>query len=167
MFTRPAPIEERFFDDAQRRAVETLFEAILPGRSDSPGARDAGAADYLSALLAQPDLYYEIPRWRELYPAALGALDGAAAARFGGRSVGDLSTDEATGLLRDLAAGTVQGMPAEIDQRRLFATLRAHCIEGCFADPRWGGNRGGVMWEWLGCLTSPEEFNRDGNEGAA
>lgn len=166
MFTRPRPLQERFFDDPQRRAVETLFEAILPGRSDSPGARDAGAADYLSALLAHPDLYYEIPRWRELYSAALSALDGAAGGRFGGRSVGDLSTDEATELLRDLAAGTVQGMPADMDQKRLFATLRGHCIEGCFGDPRWGGNRGGVMWEWLGCLTSPEEFIRDGNEGA-
>ncbi|MDQ3951600.1 MAG: gluconate 2-dehydrogenase subunit 3 family protein [Actinomycetota bacterium] len=167
MFTRPAPIQERFFDDAQRRTVEALFEAILPGKSDSPGARDAGAADYVSALLARPELYYEIPRWRELYPAALRALDAAAAARFGGRSVADLPPLEVTALLRDLAAGTVEGMPADVDQKRLFATLRAHCIEGCFADPRWGGNRGGLMWEWLGCLTSPQEFNRDGNEGAA
>lgn len=167
MFTRPQPCPGRFFDDGQRRAVEALFEAILPGRPDSPGARDANAAEYLDALLAQPEVYFEIPRWRDLYRKALSSLDLAAATRFGGRTVEALSSNEVTELLRGLAAGSLEGMPADLDQRRLFATIRSHCIEGCFSDPRWCGNRGGVMWEWLGCLVAPEEFNRDGNEGAA
>lgn len=167
MFTRPRLGPERFFDDNERRAIDVLFEAILPGRPDSPGARDAGAGEYLSALLAHDDVYYEIPRWRDLYRAALPALDLAAASRFGGRSLAALAPEEVTELLRDLGAGALEGIPADIDQKRLFTTMRAHCIEGCFCDPRWGGNRGGVMWEWLGCLTSPKEFNRDGNEGAA
>ncbi|HYO62004.1 MAG TPA: gluconate 2-dehydrogenase subunit 3 family protein [Actinomycetota bacterium] len=167
MFTRPQLGPERFFADGERRAIDALFDAILPGRPDSPGARDANAGEYLSALLAHEDVYFEVPRWRELYRTALPALDLAAASRFGGRSIAALSVNEVTELLRDLAAGTVAGLPEDMDQKRLFTTIRAHCIEGCFADPRWGGNRGGLMWEWLGCLAPPEEFNRNGNEGAA
>lgn len=167
MFTRPQLGPERFFNPDELRAVEALFEGILPGTDESPGARDANAAEYLNALLGNPDVYFEIPRWRDVYREALRSLDLAAAARFGGRSVAALSPAEVTELLGDLAAGTLDAMPSTVDQKRLFALLRGHCIEGCFADPRWGGNRGGVMWEWLGCLTSPQEFNRDGNEGAA
>lgn len=167
MFRRPQPCPGRFFDDGQRRAVEALFEGILPGRPGSPGARDANAAEYLDTLLARPEVYFEIARWRDLYRKALPLLDGAAAERFGGRKVAALSSSEMKELLEALASGSLEKMPADIDQRRLLATIRNHCIEGCFADPRWCGNRGGVMWEWLGCLAAPEEFNRDGNEGAA
>jgi hypothetical protein len=44
-------------------------------------------------------------------------------------------------------------MSAAVDQRQLFALLRDHCIQGCFADPRWGGNRDAAMWRWFGYLS--------------
>jgi hypothetical protein len=51
----------------------------------------------------------------------------------------------------------LEGFVKEIDQKRLFATLRSHCIEGCFGDPRWGGNDGGAMWRWFGYTTPAED----------
>jgi hypothetical protein len=52
-------------------------------------------------------------------------------------------------------------MPGEVDQKRLFATLRGHCIEGCFSDPRWRGNRDGIVWRWIGYLEPTRDFSRD------
>jgi gluconate 2-dehydrogenase gamma chain len=157
------PGPERFFDAPRKAQVAALFEAILPGGDDSPGASDADAAEYLSALLALgDDVYYEIPQWRALYEEALPALD-AASASLHDRGVAELSLSERTELLRRLASGSLEGMPASVDQRRLFATLRGHCIEGCFADPRWRGNRDAVMWRWFGYLTPARAFTRDGD----
>ncbi len=150
---------ERFFDAAEERAVDVLFEAILPAGDDgSPGASQVKASQFLSYMLAleNPD-YYELEGWRDQYRQALPALDAASAAANGGRRVADLSNDEATELLRRLAAGELDGFPAELDQKRFFATLRGHCIEGCFGDPRWGGNEGGAMWRWFGYTTPAQD----------
>jgi hypothetical protein len=157
---QPGP--ERFLSADEKAALAALFEAILPGDEHSPGARDADAAEYVSVLLAQPaSTYYEIPAWQALYRAALPALEAAGSAANGGRRLAELSVPEATALLSSLAAGSLGGMAPEIDQRKLFATLRAHCIEACFADPRWGGNRDAVIWRWFGYLEPAREFQRD------
>ncbi len=152
-----------FFWPEQRKQLELLLEAILPGTSDSPGATDAAAADMLDRLLAtDPPAYYEVPAWRKLYVDGLAALDAAFRTRTG-RALAEGSVQETTGLLADLASGAVAGMPADLDQRKLFGTLRSHCIEGCFADPRWGGNRDAVMWRWYGYLGPALPFRRGGD----
>jgi gluconate 2-dehydrogenase gamma chain len=151
------PGPERFLSAGEKDAVAALFEAILPGDEHSPGARDADAAEYVSVLLAQgAAVYYEIPAWQALYRAALPALEAAS-----GRPLAELSVPDATALLSSLAAGSLAGLPAEIDQKKLFSTLRAHCIEACFADPRWGGNHDAVVWRWFGYLKPAEDFHRE------
>jgi hypothetical protein len=141
---------------AQKQQVAVLFEAILPGTDDAPGATEAGAADFLDVLLsADGEVFYEVPAWRRTYGSALPALDAVAGERFG-HPLAELTPDEARDLLTDLAAGGLAGMPDDIDQRRLFTTLRNHCIEGCFSDPRWGGNRDQAVWRWLGYGRPPE-----------
>ena len=157
------PRDERFLDDEQERTLDALFEAILPGTAHSPGARDARAARYVSVMLAvdQPE-YYEIPPWRGLYTAALPALDEASAALNDGRKVAELGAGEIADLLQRLSQGSLEGFPGTIDQKRLFAMLRNHCIEGCFGDPRWGGNDGALMWRWFGYVKPAEDFVRGG-----
>ncbi len=146
----------RFLSDEQREQLQVLFEAILPGRPDAPGAGDAGAADYVDHLLASDESsYYEIPAWRTLYQETLTALDAAARERTG-TALAALDSAQATALLQAFAAGEIPNL-----ERRVFATLRGHCIEGCFADPRWGGNRDRVIWRWLGYQVPAQEFVRD------
>ena len=71
--------EPGFLNDEQRAQAAALFDALLPGSSDAPGATDAGAVDYLDSLLTRdPTSYYEIQGWRDLYTQALSALDEAA-----------------------------------------------------------------------------------------
>jgi gluconate 2-dehydrogenase gamma chain len=147
------PPESRFFGSEERAQVEALFEGILPATDDAPGATDVAAAEYLDRLLAMDEsTYYEITGWKKLYKQALPALDAAAKAGFGGKALVDLSADERKTLLTQLSQGALAGIPAEIDQKKLFATIRAHCIEGCFADPRWGGNKERLMWRWYGYI---------------
>jgi gluconate 2-dehydrogenase gamma chain len=157
MLKQPA---SEFFTDEEKRQVEALLEGILPGSDTAPGATDVGAADYLSRLLAMDaSEYYEIPHWQQLYRTALPALDGAAKAQFGGKALTALTADERHELLTKLSQGTLEGVSG-FDQKTLFATLRGHCLEGCFADPRWGGNKDGAMWRWYGYLRKPQVFRR-------
>jgi gluconate 2-dehydrogenase gamma chain len=152
---------KRFFGREQRKQIDALFGALLPGSDTAPGAADVGAAEYLDRLLALDDTeYYEIRDWRKLYTDALPALDAASVTMFRGRSTAQLSQDEVTTLLTGLSRGELSGFPEGFDQRRFFATLRGHCIEGCFADPRWGGNQNGLMWRWFGYLQKPQDFRR-------
>jgi gluconate 2-dehydrogenase gamma chain len=154
--------DARFFDRKQHAQLEALFDAILPGGEYSPGATDAQAAEYVDRLLALDDsIYYEIPAWQELYRAALPAVADAAATLHGA-ALAELSAEQRTDVVARLQRGELTGVPAKIDQRRFFSTLRAHCIEGCFADPRWGGNANRVMWRWYGYLQPAQPFRRTG-----
>lgn len=150
----------RFFTTEQRLQVEALFEGIFPGGPDNPGARDADAAEYLDRLLAMdPSTYYEIPGWKTLYSAALPALDTASRAQYA-IPLAELDAGRMGSFLANLARGGLAGLPAAVDQKKLFATLRAHCIEACFADPRWGGNKDKVIWRWFGYLEPARDFHR-------
>jgi gluconate 2-dehydrogenase gamma chain len=158
--------EGRFFEEEQRRQVRVLFDAIIPGGPEAPSASEVGADEYLDRLLAMDgSVYYEIPTWKRLYADALPALDAASRSTFGGRALTELSRDEVGQLIRALSQGQLPGMAATINQRAFFSVLRSHCIEGCFADPRWGGNAAGAMWKWFGYLTRAEPFRREGAAG--
>jgi gluconate 2-dehydrogenase gamma chain len=153
----PAP---RFFWPEQRAQLDKLFEAIVPGSDDSPGATDVGAAELIDRELAiDPPAYYEVPAWRAMYVAGLAALDAACRARTQVALL-DATPAQVHELVAMLAAGQLAGFPAGLDQAKLFGALRAHCIEGCFADPKYGGNRGGMMWRWYGYLEASKPFQR-------
>jgi hypothetical protein len=85
------------------------------------------------------------------------ALDAASAALNNGSKVAQISKDKLIDLLDKLSKSQLPGTPAGFDQSGFFETLRNHCIEGCFADPRWGGNKDNRMWRWFGYLHEPEE----------
>jgi hypothetical protein len=139
-----------FFNDFELLQIISLFEAILPGSGTNPGAKDVQAPEYLNKLLAMDESeYYEITNWRELYHIGLKALVDQATQKYG-RSVDKLSIEEVTELLVELSKGQLSGFPSSDWQMRFFSTMRGHCIEGCFSDPRWGGNKNGRMWAWYG-----------------
>lgn len=139
----------------EKKQVSALFEAILPGSGTNPGATDAGAADYLDLLLAMDDSeYYEIPKWKLLYRDGLEMLSKQSFSKYG-RPLDELKRDEITNLLTALSKGALPGFPNPDWQKTFFSILRGHCIEGCFSDPRWGGNQKGVIWAWYGYPNGP------------
>lgn len=89
-------------------------------------------------------------------------LGGAAQNRPGVmKPLESLTVAEMTALLSDLSAGKLAGFPDVPWQQRLFSTFRAHCIEGSFSDPRWGGNKESAIWKWMGYPNGPAvDFKR-------
>ena len=65
--------EPGFLNEEQRAQAAALFDALLPGSSDAPGATDAGAVDYLDSLLTRdPDELLRDPGLaRPVYAGAL------------------------------------------------------------------------------------------------
>lgn len=164
-----------------------------PGATDAGAAEYVARI-----LSEDASTYYEIPNWQALYRAMLPALDAAARQRTGRAledlAPGDVtallgalasgalaltaaqasallaphgSNGGAAGWLGDVAAGRA-AFPDAAAQKRFFGVLRGHCIEACFADRRWGGNRDNVMWQWYGYPTGPAvEFDRGRYDGVA
>ncbi|MGH8897901.1 MAG: gluconate 2-dehydrogenase subunit 3 family protein [Egibacteraceae bacterium] len=150
-----------FLSNAEEQQLDVIFAQIVPRDPDRriPGASDAGAARFVSLLLAMDTAVYdEIPAWRLFYRAGLAALD-AHARQVYGKPLELLEGTETTDLLEKLEQGKLSPLelPPETGQLALFKTLWRHCLQGCFADPRWGGNKDRVMWRWLGYLQQPEE----------
>jgi hypothetical protein len=140
----------------QLAQLAALMDRLLPGDAQHgiPSAREVGAATFVSRLLGRtPDVYRETPAWRVLYPTALAGLDSYAQSQFG-RSLTGLAPTEVDALLADLQAGNLPGV-STADQKLWFKTLLRHCYQGCFGDPRWGGNRGAKMWRAIGYSLLP------------
>jgi hypothetical protein len=154
---RPA---KGFLTETELRQLDAVFGRILPPdhRRQIPGAVDVGAANFVSELLACDDaVYWEIPNWRKLYRDALAALDGYAGTTFQ-KPLADLDDQQMEQIIAGLEAASLAGFNPALDQKLLFATLRRHCIQGCFADPRWGGNKDKIMWRAIGYLQPPEDL---------
>src|SRR5439155_12870803 len=83
------PLANGFFSSVgiSRAQIEALMEGIMPGGPENPGARDAGAFNYLDQLLSSPIVYYEIDGWRGLYQHAVVMAANAATIKFPGKSL--------------------------------------------------------------------------------
>jgi gluconate 2-dehydrogenase alpha chain len=130
-------------NERNRRTVEAIFERLFPADDRGPGATEIGAAVYLDRAL--DGAYRE---HRETYRLGLDALDSASSSQFG-KPFAASTAEQQDHLLKQLEDGSLPGVriPA---QREFFELLRAHCIEGLFSDPIYGGNRDKLGWKTLG-----------------
>jgi hypothetical protein len=153
-----------FLDDTQKAQVTVLFNTLQPGDATRkvPNAEQSGAVIFIDLLLARDAAVFEdIPKWKTLYPKALLALDEQAVLLFN-KPLKDLGADEATALIAKLETGALanfQSGAEKLDQAVLFDTLRRHCIQGCFADTRWGSNANRKMWKWFGYQEETKELH--------
>lgn len=153
-----------FFTSAQRRQVEALFRAIHPRDMTRgiPGADDCDAARFLDRLLQWPvdgpiKIHQDLASWQANYPQWLAKLDGAAKSQFG-QALEALPEDKVTELLAALEQGKLAAVGSAREQQTMFETIWRHCLQGCWSDPRWGGNRERTMWRWLGYLQKPQSI---------
>ena len=170
---KPAPRTYRFFTGHQAAVVEAATARIAPGPADDPaeaghpGAREAGVTGYIDTMLAAldqgqpphifaggpwsnrhtsgPDLMARfvlldpvatiawrkrITAWQDQYRKGIDALDAAAGGDFTAASHGKQD--------KILAAKAVS---------QFTALLFEHTIEGLYASPEYGGNRGLAGWK--------------------
>jgi gluconate 2-dehydrogenase gamma chain len=127
---------------AEAETLEALVDRILPSDANGPGAREARAAHYIDKSLAADNRDS-----RENYLIGLTALDEAAVGQHG-RRFHLLAAAQQDALLDAVIAGEVPGFRPS--GSGFFGMVRNHTIDGCFADPYYGGNRDFVGWDLLG-----------------
>lgn len=131
-----------FLNDDDSLTIAAFAERLMPGRTDRPGARDAGVLNYIDLALA--GAYAD---QQDFYRRGLAALDGYCRKTFKEpfRRLTAAQQDEVITALE-------QGKASEFTwptQQAFFNTLRTHTMEGMFADPVYGGNKNFAGWKLL------------------
>lgn len=119
---RPHTYQPQFFTPAEFATIDQLSEMIIP-RDESPGAQDAGVAEFIDFMAAN-DAELQWP-----FRYGLDWLNARAQARHGA-GFSALSDNQRTDLLRPLAYGAAA--PAEADGRAFFTLLRQYTVMGYY-----------------------------------
>lgn len=134
--------------DAQRETLATATARILPS-DDGPGAAEAWVAGYVAAALGEERLN----GWLPFFVHGLGRIEAISRETLG-KGFPEATAEEQDEILRQL-----QAMP-EPHIRHFFGQLVRLCIEGFLGDPRYGGNRDGLGWRYVGY--PHDEMEEDG-----
>src|SRR5215475_10920084 len=133
-----------FFNDGHAATVEAFAERLMPSAPGQPGANDANVINYIDLALA--GAYAD---QQDLYRRGLAQLDAYCRKTYDDRPFVKLSAaqqDEVIGALEQGKASAFEFPTAQV----FFNTLRAHTMEGMFADPVYGGNKDFAGWKLVG-----------------
>lgn len=137
---RPAPTGPRAIPLGADtcHALALAAECLFPADRVSPGALELGIEDYLAAQLTTPYYRRHVP----VLTTLVGALDRAC-----DRSFITAGQAERFGVVHRMAEGDLS--TAEFDSRQACSVLLDITLEGCFADPKYGGNRSRLAWQTI------------------
>jgi gluconate 2-dehydrogenase gamma chain len=130
----------RILTNLERRTLEAIAERIFP-TTDSPGAVDIGAVNYIEIALAG-DYAALLP----LYRAGLRALNRHAKAKFDGHFA-RLDGQQQDDVLKEFESGAAAGFKKAAE---FFETVKYHVFEGVFCEPHYGGNKNMDGWRVVG-----------------
>jgi gluconate 2-dehydrogenase gamma chain len=129
----PAAGGVAFFKAADAADVEAIAAQIIPG-GDTPGAREAGAIDFIDRALGT-----FFSRLAPEFMTQLAEFQAACRGRFGeSHSFASLAGSDQIEFLR-----TVERTP-------FFDRVRLLTLLGMFTNPGYGGNRDGLGWKLIG-----------------
>jgi len=132
-----------FFNDEHAATVAAFTERLMPGAPGKPGAHDANVLNYIDLALA--GAYAD---QQDFYRRGLAQLDAYCRKTYNQpfAKLGAAQQDEVIGALE-------QGRASEFEfptAQAFFNTMRAHTMEGMFADPVYGGNKDFAGWKLVG-----------------
>jgi gluconate 2-dehydrogenase gamma chain len=130
--------QESALAEEQRRILVAAMERILPSEP-GPGATDAHAIGYVE-WITQEDCFQPLS---PCFTSGLTLLESLATAMWG-KSFPVCRAEE-----RDAVLQKVQSTPHPT-ARRFFVMLVRMTLTGFLCDPRYGGNRGEIGWEYIG-----------------
>ena len=130
----------RTLTNLERRTLEAIAERIFP-KTESPGAIEIGAVDYIEIALAG-DYAALLP----LYRAGVKALNRHAKTTCGGQFA-RLDAKQQDELLKDCESGAVAGFKKAAE---FFDMVKYHVFEGLFCEPHYGGNKNMDGWRVVG-----------------
>jgi len=120
---RPLSYRPLFFTPAEFDSIEQLSELIIP-KDESPGARDAGVAEFIDFMAANdPALQWPFRYGLDWLNARAIALHGEIFSALG--------EDRQIALLRTLARSDA-GSSTDADGRRFFLLVRKYTVMGYY-----------------------------------
>ena len=158
-----------FLDPGEVATIEAIVDRFIPADSLSMGGKDAGCAVFIDRQLAgsfgkSDRLYMKAPFAKGLptqgyqgeltpsgrYRDGLRALNDHTHATYG-KTFAQLSSAEQDAMLAEMESGKLDLKLARgLSTRAFFELLLQNTMEGFFADPLYGGNRGMVGWKLVG-----------------
>lgn len=156
----------QFFTQEEAATIESIVERLIPADDLSMSGKDAGCAVFIDRQLAgtygdferlymhgpfqngtpeQGDQSPLTPRQR--YRIGLNALNDHCRNAHGA-PFAQLDGDQRDQILGQLESNDIQ--LDDIETPMFFEILLQNTMEGFFADPVYGGNRGMVSWKMLG-----------------
>jgi len=123
----------RFFTADEAQTVQAICAQLIPSDRD-PGAKEAGAVNYIDIQLTRP-----FRRYQKTYRRGIAAVDDVSRSKFGKPFV-QLNSDQQVDALNAV----------EEKSGAFFDLILAHARQGFYGDPRHGGNRGMASWKMLG-----------------
>jgi gluconate 2-dehydrogenase gamma chain len=150
--------------------VEAIVDRLIPGDHLSPSGKDAGCAVFIDRQLAgsfgeSSRLYTKGPFMPGLptqgyqgeltpsgrYREGLSALNAHVRDTHKGRSFAQLPGDQQDAVLKDWEAGKIDlKLKSGMSSRAFFELVLQNTMEGFFADPLYGGNKGMASWKMIG-----------------
>jgi gluconate 2-dehydrogenase gamma chain len=163
------PLGWYFFTAAEAAMVEAIADRLIPADALSPGGKDCGCAVFIDRQLAGSfgkgdRLYWKGPFLPGLPTQGYqGDMPPAARYRLGLKALNDyvkaadgkdfvrLAPDRQDAVLKAMEAGTAPlKQAAGFTTRAFFDLVLQNTMEGFFADPLYGGNKGMASWKMLG-----------------
>ncbi len=124
---KPVP---HFFSPPQFAALRRFSDIIMPQLGDTPGAVDAGVAEFLDFLIGESPL-----QRRALYRSGLDSLNTRAIAKFG-KAFGALDHSQADTLLEPLLKPWANDPPTDLFARFL-QTVKADVLTATVNSHEW------------------------------
>jgi gluconate 2-dehydrogenase gamma chain len=158
--------------------VEALVNVMCPADELTPSGVDCGIAVYIDRQLAgpfgkgdgrymrgpfrqgKPQVGLQLAITPEAFFKAGVAAAAAACRRDRGKPFDQLAAADADAFLKDVQAGKVK------DDKVVLASwfnevVYPLFVQGCFADPLYGGNQGKVFWKMIGYPGLPATHSLD------
>ncbi|AZO28412.1 MULTISPECIES: gluconate 2-dehydrogenase subunit 3 family protein [unclassified Mesorhizobium] len=155
-----------FFNVNESAFIEAAVDTLIPSDATGPGAKELGVATYIDRQMAggygkgdrlylegpfgegTPEQGYQLP----MTPSELiraGIADVSAYVQKERKSTFDgLSAKDRAAVMADLDSKKVE-LPT-VPTATFFGLLLQLTIEGYFADPMYGGNKGAAAWKMIG-----------------
>jgi gluconate 2-dehydrogenase gamma chain len=127
-------------EPSEFKVLEAIAGRIFPA-TDTPGAIEMGAANYIDQALADP-YRPQLARYRR----GIEELERYCNATLG-KSFTVLSAQQKDDILETLAEGKLREIG---DGPQFFEMIRHHVMEGVFCEPYYGGNRDLAGWKLVG-----------------
>lgn len=131
------PKSKRPYTKTQDKIVFVVHNHLFPPNDDSPGASDINSLEYLHFVLNDPDIDKDN---KNILINGVTWLEEECNTQFG-KSFIKLTSDEKDAIFKEIE-NTNWG-------NRYLSLNLIYIFEALLSDPIYGGNPGGIGWEWL------------------